>query len=92
MVAEFWEDGGGSSFPPGTWMTFGQFTSARDNHTIDDDAMKSKNDRSLDRFVAAFCWWQLRFGLAFPICKYIQSILTNRANTFNTNQMTIKVS
>ena len=38
LVAEFWEDGGGTSFPPGTWMTFGQFVSARDNHTIDDDA------------------------------------------------------
>ncbi|MEL7498978.1 MAG: DUF6851 domain-containing protein [Planctomycetota bacterium] len=38
LIAEFWEDGGGTSFPPGTWMTFGQYTSARDNHTIDDDA------------------------------------------------------
>ncbi len=38
MIAEFWEDGGGTSFPPGTWMTFGQFTSARDDHSIDEDA------------------------------------------------------
>ncbi len=38
IVAEFWEDGGGTSFPPGTFMTFGQFVSARDNHTLDDDA------------------------------------------------------
>ena len=38
LVAEFWEDGGGTSFPPGTWMTFGQFVSARDNHTLDQDA------------------------------------------------------
>jgi hypothetical protein len=38
LIAEFWEDGGGSSFPPGTWMTFGQFVSARDNHTLDEDA------------------------------------------------------
>ncbi|MEM9318026.1 MAG: vanadium-dependent haloperoxidase [Pseudomonadota bacterium] len=37
-VAEFWEDGGGTSFPPGTWMTFGQFVSARDDHTLDQDA------------------------------------------------------
>ena len=37
LVAEFWEDGGGTSFPPGTWMTFGQFVSARDEHTADDD-------------------------------------------------------
>ncbi len=38
LTAEFWEDGAGTSFPPGTFMTFGQFTSARDNHTTDDDA------------------------------------------------------
>ena len=39
LIAEFWEDGGGSSFPPGTFMTFGQFVSARDNQTIDQDAV-----------------------------------------------------
>lgn len=38
IIAEFWEDGGGTSFPPGTNMTFGQFVSARDNNSIDDDA------------------------------------------------------
>jgi len=38
LVAEFWEDGGGTSFPPGTWMTFGQFTSARNNNSLDEDA------------------------------------------------------
>ncbi len=38
LVAEFWEDGGGTSFPPGTWMTFGQFVSARDNNTLDENA------------------------------------------------------
>ncbi|NER30415.1 MAG: calcium-binding protein [Symploca sp. SIO1C4] len=38
LVAEFWEDGGGTSFPPGTWMTFGQFASARDDHSLDTDA------------------------------------------------------
>lgn len=38
VVAEFWEDGGGTAFPPGTWMTFGQFVSARDENNIDDDA------------------------------------------------------
>ncbi len=39
IVAEFWEDGGGTSFPPGTWMTFGQAISARDEHTIEEDAL-----------------------------------------------------
>ena len=38
IVAEFWEDGGGTSFPPGTWMTFGQFVSARDDNSLDEDA------------------------------------------------------
>lgn len=38
LIAEFWEDAKGTSFPSGTWMTFGQFTSARDNHSVDDDA------------------------------------------------------
>ena len=38
LIAEFWEDGGGTSFPPGTWMTFGQFVSARDDNSLDDDA------------------------------------------------------
>jgi len=38
LIAEFWEDGGGTSFPPGTWMTFGEYVSARDNNTLDEDA------------------------------------------------------
>lgn len=37
-IAEYWEDGPGTSFPPGKWMTFGQFVSQRDAHTLDDDA------------------------------------------------------
>ncbi len=40
LIAEFWEDGGGTSFPPGTWMTFGQFISARDDHSLDQDAQQ----------------------------------------------------
>ncbi|MGK7949185.1 MAG: DUF6851 domain-containing protein [Xenococcaceae cyanobacterium] len=38
LTAEFWEDGAGTSFPPGTWMSFGQFVSARDDHSLDEDA------------------------------------------------------
>ncbi|AFZ42799.1 Hemolysin-type calcium-binding region [Halothece sp. PCC 7418] len=38
IIAEFWEDGGGTSYPPGTWLTFGQFVSARDNHSLAEDA------------------------------------------------------
>ena len=38
LIAEFWENQIGSSFPAGSWMTFGEFVSARDHHTLDDDA------------------------------------------------------
>lgn len=38
LIAEFWEDGAGTSFPPGTFMTFGEFVSVRENHTTDEDA------------------------------------------------------
>ena len=38
LIAEFWEDGAGTSNPPGTWMTFGEYVSARDDHSLDDDA------------------------------------------------------
>ncbi len=38
LISEFWEDAGGTPFPPGTSMTFGQFVSARDDHTLDQDA------------------------------------------------------
>ena len=38
LVAEFWEDGAGTAFPPGSWMTFGQFVSVRDGHDLDADA------------------------------------------------------
>ncbi|WP_182866227.1 DUF6851 domain-containing protein [Rhodopirellula sp. JC639] len=38
LIAEFWEDAGSTSFPPGTWMSFGQFLSGRDEHSLDQDA------------------------------------------------------
>lgn len=37
LIAEFWEDGPGTPFPPGTWMEFGQDISERDNNTLDED-------------------------------------------------------
>lgn len=37
LIAEFWENGGGSPFPPGTWVTFGEYVSARDSNSLDDD-------------------------------------------------------
>ncbi|MEG3436438.1 vanadium-dependent haloperoxidase [Pannus brasiliensis CCIBt3594] len=38
LIAEFWEDGGGTPFPPGHWIQFGELVSDRDNHTLDQDA------------------------------------------------------
>lgn len=35
--AEAWEAGGGSSFPPGSWLTITQWVSARDGNSIDED-------------------------------------------------------
>ena len=37
LIAEFWEDGPGTPFPPGTWMEFGQDISQRYNNTLDED-------------------------------------------------------
>lgn len=37
LIAEFWEDGGGTSYPSGHWLNFGELVSTRDNHTLDDD-------------------------------------------------------
>ena len=37
MIAEYWEDPSGTSFPPGHWLEIGQFVSERDGHTLDDD-------------------------------------------------------
>jgi hypothetical protein len=37
VIAEFWEDGPGTSFPPGTWIGFGTFISRRDRHSLDQD-------------------------------------------------------
>lgn len=38
LIAEYWEDPGGTSFPPGHWLAIGQFVSERDGHTLDEDA------------------------------------------------------
>jgi hypothetical protein len=37
-IAQFWENGGGTAFPPGTWMKFGQYASLDHNNTLGDDA------------------------------------------------------
>ena len=37
VSADYWADGPNSEQPPGHWMLFAQFVSARDHHTLDDD-------------------------------------------------------
>ncbi len=37
MIAEYWANGPHSELPPGHWDLFGQFVSARDHHTLDQD-------------------------------------------------------
>ncbi len=38
VIAEFAEDGLGTAFPPGTFMSFAQYVSARDDNDLDTDA------------------------------------------------------
>ena len=37
-TAEFWEDGAGTPFPPGTWMVLGQALSLENNYGLQQDA------------------------------------------------------
>lgn len=37
-IAEFWEDGPETPFPPGTWMVFGQYASLAVKNTLGEDA------------------------------------------------------
>lgn len=38
VIAEYWADGPNSELPPGHWILFGEYVSARDRHTIKQDA------------------------------------------------------
>ncbi len=37
-IAEYWADGPSSELPPGHWVLFSEYVSARDGYGIDDDA------------------------------------------------------
>jgi hypothetical protein len=37
-IAEYWEDGAGTPFPPGTWMAFGQYAALANGNTLGQDA------------------------------------------------------
>ena len=38
VIAEYWADGPSSELPPGHWTQFAEFVSARDHHSLDEDA------------------------------------------------------
>ena len=56
MIAEFWEDGRNTSFPPGTMMTLAQFVSAREDHTTGEDARMflAMGNAQMDAGIAAW--------------------------------------
>ena len=56
VIAEFWEDGPGTSFPPGTMMTFAQYVSIRDGHDAATDAQLflAMGNAMLDAAIAAW--------------------------------------
>jgi PAP2 superfamily len=56
MISEYWSDGPYSEQPPGHWMRFAQFISARDHHSLDDDVKMffALSNAMLDASVAAW--------------------------------------
>jgi hypothetical protein len=56
MIAEYWSDGPYSEQPPGHWMRFAQFISARDHHSLDDDVRMffALSNAMLDAGIAAW--------------------------------------
>ncbi|MBY4893884.1 vanadium-dependent haloperoxidase [Rhodobacteraceae bacterium N5(2021)] len=55
-IAEFWEDGSGTSYPPGTMMTLAQIVSTRDGHDAATDAQLflAMGNAMLDAAIAAW--------------------------------------
>lgn len=68
MVAEFWEDGPGTSFPPGAWMTLAQYVSQRDGHDAATDALLFMTMGNA-MFDAAIATWDAKvfFDYARPV-------------------------
>ena len=56
LIAEYWADGPSSETPPGHWCLFGQFISARDHHSVDDDVKMffALTNAMLDAGIAAW--------------------------------------
>jgi hypothetical protein len=68
LVAEFWEDGPGTSFPPGAWMTLAQYVSQRDGHDAATDALLFMTMGNA-MFDAAIATWDAKvfFDYARPV-------------------------
>ena len=68
MIAEFWEDGPGTSFPPGAWMTLAQYVSQRDGHDAAADALLFMTMGNA-MFDAAIATWDAKvfFDYARPV-------------------------
>lgn len=56
MISEYWADGPNTIQPPGHWALFGQFISARDHHSLDDDVKMffALTNAMLDAGIAAW--------------------------------------
>ncbi|NBC31968.1 MAG: calcium-binding protein [Alphaproteobacteria bacterium] len=68
LIAEFWEDAGGTAFPPGTFMTFAQVVSARDGNSVDEDAKMffAMGNAVMDAGISAW-WTKVEFDYARPV-------------------------
>jgi hypothetical protein len=67
-IAQFWENGGGTPYPPGTWMAFGQYASLLHNNSLADDA-KLFLGLGASVYSASIACWDLKrqFDYARPI-------------------------
>jgi hypothetical protein len=67
-IAQFWENGGGTPYPPGTWMAFGQYASLLHNNSLADDA-KLFLGLGASVYAASIACWDLKrqFDYARPI-------------------------
>jgi len=58
-TAEFWEDGGGTPFPPGTWLVIGQALSLEEGYDLEQDA-KLFQGLGASVHAAAISAWDLK--------------------------------
>jgi hypothetical protein len=67
-IAQFWENGGGTPYPPGTWIAFGQYASLLHNNSLADDA-KLFLGLGASVYSASIAAWDLKrqFDYARPI-------------------------